>query len=537
MSLDGEGGLPAATGVPEQSLGPYLRAVRQHWRLVVAITLTTGVVAGAITLRSGPTYQASATVLVSPLQQGDANFVNTGVVLDTGEPVRTVQTAAALLSSLPAAQKTAAAIGGGWTATRVQHAISITPRGQSEVLEVTAQAGTAVQATQVANVYAGAAVSYRGTVVQQNISAQLEELNRHLNGVSGGGIANTSLAQELATRIAALRAAQAGGSDPTLALIGLASNASVVGASRKLIILLSLIGGFAIGSVAALAVVFFNRRVSDIDEIRSLFPVPTLATVPKVAGAGGDISVLPPAALPPVAFEQVRLLRVQLSNRDRAPVIMLTSPGAGDGKTTVSAALAATFAEAGEEVILMDLDLRKPGIAPLLGLKGRRAISPVDSKLEDLLVEAPGIPGVRVLPAPHGDASLFQVMFARLPKLLDEAETQAGHVIIDTAPVGFASESLQIARICDQVVVVVRPGHTDRQRLILARDLLERAGAPVVGVVVTHSTEKASTYGYGYDYGATAANEVRAPEPPLIDTALTQRRAGHESAWGLDLDR
>jgi polysaccharide biosynthesis transport protein len=530
MPLDADIGTPAARP-PEQALGPYFRALRRNWLLVVAITLLTGVVAAATTLRGTPTYQASATVLVSPLEQGDANFVNTGVVLDTGEPVRTVQTAAALINSLPAAQKTAAAIGHGWTAAEVQSSIGVTPRGESNVLEVTAQASTPAQAAKLANRFAQEAVAYRGTVVQGNISAQLEDLEARLNQVSGTGIADSNLVGQLSTRIAALRAVQAGGGDPTLQVTGLATpGGSPTGAPRWLIILLSLIGGFAIGSVAALAVDFFNRSVGDVDEVEGMFSVPVLATVPKVGNGRGN--VLRPSAFSPIAFEQVRMLKVLLSNRERAPVIMLTSPGPSDGKTTLAAALAAAFAESGEEVILLDLDLRKPDIAPLLGLKPRRAVDLVDAPLEELLIEVPGLPGVRVLAAPQGDPSLFPLLLARLPKLLDEAEGQARHVIIDAAPVGFASETLQIARICDQVVVVVRARHTDRQRAVQARDLLAQARAPVVGVVLTQSASNAYTYGYGYAYGAPAyePSDERPDERSPLTPALPRHPTGAKSA-------
>jgi polysaccharide biosynthesis transport protein len=535
MDLDATVGLGATGAAPEQALGPYFRAVRRNWLLVLAITLLTAAVASATVLRSEATYQASATILVSPLEQSSADFIDTGVVLSTGEPTRTIQTAAALIDSLPAAKIAASRMGAKWTAAGVQGAVSVTPLGQSNILSVTAQAGSATQAAKLANTFAGAAVGYRASVVQHNLGAQLTELSTRLSQITGTGVADVNLAQQLATRIAALRAAQVGGGDPTLAVNSLATPpGSATGASHMLIVLLSLIGGFAIGSVAALAVDFFNRRVRDLDEIETLLPAPVLAAVPQVGGTARGI--LRPGAFPPVAFEQVRMLRVQLSNREAAPVIMLTSAGSGDGKTTLAAALAAAFAETGEQVILMDLDLRKPDVARLLGLKRPRGVSLIDGTLEELLVDVPDLPHVRVLPAPRGDIALFSMLLGRLPEFLDEAEKKTGHVIIDAAPVGVASESLEIAKICDQVIVAVRPGHTDRQRLILARDLLARANAPVVGVVVVgHSTPKSDNvydyYGYGYSYGADRSSE-EAPAPSAATPAGSRgsRRARAESA-------
>jgi Mrp family chromosome partitioning ATPase/capsular polysaccharide biosynthesis protein len=498
-------------GVSEQALGPYLRAVRRNWLLVVGITLMAFAVAAATTLPKAPTYEASATILVSPVGGNEQNLINLGLVVETGEPVRTVQTAAALVDSLPAAQAVAVRLGHGWTAARVQSAVSVSPLGESEVLNVTAQSDSGVGAARLANAFAQAAVAYRGTIVQRNIHAQLTELNSRLKEASGegGGLADVSLAQELASRIAALRAASVSGGDPTLSVAELATPAtSPSGAPHWLILLLSVIAGLAIGSVAALAVEFFNRRVRDMDEVESMFAVPVLAAVPHVDGGGRRGGGLRPSSFPPTAFEQLRMLRVQLSYREQASAIMVTSAGSGDGKTTLSTALAAAFAETGEEVILLDLDLRKPDLAPLLGVKSRRGVSLVDGSLDELLRPVPDLPGVRVMATPPSSVAMLSMFLARLPKLLEEAKQSADHVVVDAAPVGIASESLQIAQACDQVVVAVRPGHTDRRLLANSRDMLARSGAPVVGVVVVAENVAMPEDGeYGYAYGYNAQEE------------------------------
>jgi Mrp family chromosome partitioning ATPase/capsular polysaccharide biosynthesis protein len=401
----------------------------------------------------------------------------------------------------------AAGLGHGWTPARVQQAVSVTPLGQSDLLKVTAESDTAVGAARLANAFARASVNYRASIVQRNIRDQIAELNTRLQQVSGGaaGVANVSLAQQLASRIAALRSAQVSGADPSLSVTELATPpGSASGAPHWLITILALIGGLAIGSVAALAAEFFDRRVRDLDDVAELFPVPVLAAVPRIETRGRR-GGLRPSAFPPLAFEQLRMLRVQLTYREHARAIMITSAGAGDGKTTLATALAAAFAETGEEVILMDLDLRKPDIAPLLDLKQSRPLSLVEASLDELLVDVPDLPGVRVLPAPRSGAATFSMLLARLPKLLQQAKTEANHVIVDGAPVGIASESLQIAKLCDQVVVSVRPRHTDRQLLVHTREMLARSGAPLVGVVVVAERaalpEDAHGYGYGYGYG------------------------------------
>ncbi len=519
MASNVPSGLAATPNAVEQPLGPYLRAVRRHWLLVAVVTLAVVAVAAVTTLRSSPTYKASAKILVSPIAQGETSFANIGVVQESGEPVRTVQTAAALVDSLAAAQLTAARLGHGWTASGVQDAVSVTPLGESDVLNVTAETSPPGEAALLADTFARTAVNYRGTIVQRNISAELDALKLRLEQITGTGVANTSLAQELSSRIAALTAAQAKGGDPTLSVSEAASvPGSPSGAPHWLIVLLALLAGFATGSVAALAVDFFNRRVRDLDEVEALLPIPVLAAVPNVQGRRGEAR-LHPKAFPSAAFEQLRMLRVQLAYRERASAIMITSAGAGDGKTTLAAALAAAFAETGEEVILMDLDLRKPDVAQLLGLQ-RRPKSFVDAALQDLLIDVPDLPGVRALTVPPGQPTLSSMLLTRLPTLLAEAKAQASHVIIDAAPVGVASESLQIAQACDQVLLAVRPGHTDRQLLILSRELLARAEAPVVGVVVvSHSAATSSEYDYGYSYSYTTTDVTPTGQVPAASSA------------------
>ena len=134
--------------------------MRRHWLLVAVVTLAVVAVAAVTTLRSSPTYKASAKILVSPIAQGETSFANIGVVQESGEPVRTVQTAAALVDSLAAAQLTAARLGHGWTASGVQDAVSVTPLGESDVLNVTAETSPPGEAALLADTFARTAVNY-----------------------------------------------------------------------------------------------------------------------------------------------------------------------------------------------------------------------------------------------------------------------------------------------------------------------------------------------------------------------------------------
>jgi Mrp family chromosome partitioning ATPase len=498
----------------EQAIGPYLRAIRRHWILVAVITLLAGLIAAYTVSRSSKTYQTSASILVSPLPEGSSGTLGIGTVVDTGDPARTIQTAAALVDTQSAAQGAARTLGHGWTTNGVMSAVSVTPLGASNVLAVTAQAGNPQDAARLANAFATNAIAYRGSVVQQQINTTLASLSARLAQLPP----TSAEAQGLATTVSQLRTMQGTNREPTLSLSQQAlPPGGATGAPDWLIIALALAGGFVLGCVAALALETFTRPVRDRAEALSAYDIPVLASIPRVKLKRGR--KLTPWEFSPVAFEQIRMLRVQLTLGKRGRVVMVTSAGAGDGKTTVAAALAAAFAEVNDGVVLMDLDMRKPELTRMLGANldtdganghpegpnGRPAAGPIPISR---------LPGVTLIPAPVGDLAHLETLIKHLPAQISQAKRKGSCVIIDTAPVGEVSEALQIASMCDQVIVVARPRHTDRRRLRLARDLLERAHAPTVGMVLVAENENMTGKSYGYGYSAALSPS---PDEPGVE--------------------
>jgi Mrp family chromosome partitioning ATPase len=486
----------------EQAGGTYLRAIARHWLLVVCLTVVTTGVAFLTLARAERTYEASASVLVSPVAASDPTFIGTGAVIDTGDPPRTVQTAAALIDSPQAADAAALAMGPAWSGPRVASSTSITPRGQSNVLAVTGRASSAAQAARLADTYARAAVDTRAKIVQRNITARLDAVQARVARLSRTLPPTSPELQGLATQLGNLRVAQSTGADPTLSLTQGAQPGSVTGAPKLLVLLVAALAGVALGSIAALALEYFSSRIHDPDEVERLVAAPTLAVVPKVRG--GQNGALSPKSLPPAVFEQVRMLKAQIPRRQEGSAIMITSADAGDGKTTVAAALAAAFAEGDQGVILLDLDLRAPAVARLLALDNAAGGGmPIDwnAALESMLVPVPGFPGLKAVATRTRDPSSFETVIGRLPELLAEARRLADWVIVDTPPIGEVSDAVPIAEECDDVLIVVRPGHTDRTRLTLARDVLQRIDVIPAGTVLIGQRGKAMSgryYGYGY---------------------------------------
>src|SRR5205085_9818235 len=145
----------------EGALGSYLRAVRAHLVLVIAITVAAGVAALAWGQLRTATYEATAEMLVTPISSDDSTYLGLPLVRDTGDPPRTLQTAATLIDSPRAAQLAARRLGHGWTQRKVENAVDVTPEGQSSIVDITASDTSANGSAHVANVFVKAVTDAR----------------------------------------------------------------------------------------------------------------------------------------------------------------------------------------------------------------------------------------------------------------------------------------------------------------------------------------------------------------------------------------
>jgi Mrp family chromosome partitioning ATPase len=473
---------------PEFSLSAYLRAVRSHWLVFVLVILATVGAAVAWTMARPTGYEASARILVSPVPADDRTFVGVQVVRDTGDPTRTVQTAATLVESNEAAAETARRLGAGWSAGDVAEAVTVEPLGQSNVLAVRAEGDTPAQAGRIATEFARSALDARAQAIRAQVEALIPELRAQQEAL--GPESGTSA--DLATRIFQLRASQLQG-DPTLLLEQEARPGAAVGASRSLIVVLALIAGAALGAAAAVLLELARTRVRDTEEASALFPLPVLARVPnvprreRVAAANGSLRLDRSVQQ---AFQAVFL---QLVEAGDGRAVMLTSATTGDGTTTSAVHLAGTMALAGKRVILVDCDFTGPGAAGMLGLDQAAPIAELRdprAALDQALAPLNDVPlSVVSVGALDGDRGATAALADRLPALIDEARRRADFVVVDTAALGEVSDALALLRVVDDVIIVTRPGHTDRRAYEGMRDLMQRMGASVRGLVVVGESQ------------------------------------------------
>lgn len=500
--------LPGQAASHESALGPYARALSAHRTLVLACMALSLLGALAFVATREKKFEATTKVLVTPLPSTDTTYQGLQFLRDYGEATRTIQTAATLVDSTAAADATAKALGSPWTRRKVRDGVEVAPQGESSVLAITASAGSAQGAADLANTFAAQALRVREDAVRAEVVATINRLRARVDQLNASS--NRAAAAQLVQQLNSLEAV-AGGNDPTLSI---AEKAAVpdqpVSARRAIILGLSLIAGLVFGAGLALLLELLNREVRDEDELLGILRLPVLARVPMLSRR--ERREARPTAVPPAVREAFRTLRVQLERRaGRRRTIMLTSASSGDGKTTSALNLALSLVGAGHRVLLIDFDLRKPDIGRILGIDTRKTLvgTLTGTPLSELVTTAPGVPMLKVIAAAaeEGDVALVESLRARLPSLLDEARSLADFIVVDTAPLGEVSDALTIADQADDIVVVVRPGHTNRVNLETVRDLLDSSGHDPAGLLVLgERTGGANTY---YTYGAPRRRSIR----------------------------
>ncbi len=217
--------------------------------------------------------------------------------------------------------------------------------------------------------------------------------------------------------------------------------------------------------------------------------------------SGRLVTVLDPTS---AAAEAYRTLRTNLlyATVDTPPkVVVLTSPGPREGKSTTCANLGVALAQADESVLLIDCDFRRPVIHGIFGLRNLRGVVNYLAGERGLLdVWQEPIPGLKVLtvgPRPPNPAELLGSR--RFAEFLGQMRKEFDHVLIDAPPVGLVSDPAILATLSDGVLLVLDSRDIRKRSLLQSMRSLEAVGANILGTVINNIKTSRGTY-YGYRY-------------------------------------
>jgi non-specific protein-tyrosine kinase len=303
---------------------------------------------------------------------------------------------------------------------------------------------------------------------------------------------------------------------------------------------LGLVVGLLFGVALALLRDYFNDSITSKEDLdSSTAGLPMVGIIPVIPGAQsnhGRPTVVTVSAPTSPAAEAFRTLRVsiQFLSTDRSlQVVQVTSPGAGEGKTTTIANLGVALAGAGQRVCLCCCDLRRPRLHEFFGLStdlGLTSVLTGDAPLSIALREVDDVPGLWILPAgPPTENPSEALSSNRTSDLVKALRRQFDVILIDSPPVLPVADAVVMSKLVDAVIVLATVGQTNRRALRRAIELLRGVEAPLVGTILNRVADE-GTYGYGDGYylyyeprPVTVPNPPGRPRQPAGSARATRR--------------
>ena len=261
--------------------------------------------------------------------------------------------------------------------------------------------------------------------------------------------------------------------------------------------------GLVLGVGGALSIEFLDDTVKTRDDLQRTVQLTTLGSIYRDAGNDGKPWRIPLEEGHSLMAEAYRTLRTNIrisSVDDPIHTLIVTSPGAGEGKSTTTVNLGIVEAQAGKSVILVDADLRRSALHKFFSLPSTGGLTDIllqDELAVDGWLQETGIDNLRLLtsgPLPPDPANLLGSK--KMHQLIECLKQEADLIIFDTSPT-IVSDTAILALEADAVLLVVDAGRTRRGAIRRSIDDLQRAGADVLGAVLNRVRAKP---GKGYYY-------------------------------------
>jgi capsular exopolysaccharide synthesis family protein len=485
------------TGLFEQGL----RIVRQRKWVILQATIAVPVIAFLFTLSQEKQYTANATLLFleSPIQLTES--------ASAVDPTRQAATNSAL-ATLPVVAERASKSLEGVSGEEVLGSVEVTPSNEANTATIAAVNGDPQLAAEIANAYGEAYIAFRRNTDRGQVQEAIQLAEATLEEMTAAE-QEGEVGQELRTQLDQLRleqALQTGGAE-------LVQPATPPGApssphpTRNVV--LGLVLGLLLGLGLAMLLDRFDRRVRTSEEMEELYGLPVLAQIPassKLAnGRPSSLSTQTPEG------EAFRVLRSNLrffNIEEGLHTVLLVSPEEGDGKSTVARGLAHTMAAMGDDVVLVEADLRKGGEfrqvngSMTAGLSNVLTGTPIENVIVKITPQGAKGRGDRTLavvpsgPVPPNPSELLDS--DRMRKVLEDLRQMFDFVILDSPALGAVSDALTLVRGASDIVVVGGLGKTTRDGINEVRKQFTLLDKRPIGIIVNFSKTPRAKYSHYY---------------------------------------
>lgn len=502
MSVNSTPAEPTPAGL---DLADCLRLLRVYWKAIVAFTLLATLAAFGWTLLQPKIYASeSSGIVVTP---GSDN-VSLSLAGDSLAKAK-VKNYESVAKSRLVANRVIASLDLKTTADALLGAISVKVPLDTAEIRVTAQSPDPGTAQRVADAWVNglaAEVKAIETATPANDSA-----------AKPGGTAGTA----------------ASAPAPAVSILPLGKAvlpSAPVSPNVRLTLAVGALAGLALGVAYAMVRRHLDRRIRSATEIERLFGVPVIGTLPIDHRLDGKSTILEAGAAAPFSEagaggamgEALRELRTNLSflDVDQPPrIIVVTSSVPGEGKSTVTANLAVTLAAAGENIVVVDGDLRRPTLVDVFGLVPGVGVTDVLSgtaELGDVLQPWSALPNLSVLGSGRIPPNPSELLGSLAMKKMLATLAQDAIVLIDAPPLLPVTDAAVLSRTAEGAIVVIQAGTTTQEQLGQSLGNLDKVRGRILGTVLNYVPTR-GTDAYAY-YGTYSSASPAAAAPALAES-------------------
>lgn len=526
--------------------------IARKWTpLLLASAVVAAVIAFALASASPRVYEARATLIVGQELSAlnpDVNQLNVSQRLSL--------TYAAIATKRPALEAVIEELGLATTPDLLGRRVFAEAPTDSTLLIIVAQDSDPARAAAIANVLARLLVERTPAVrgleseLQQFIESELKATREQIQdtqaevealaGLESPRPADLNTLDALQGRLVTLRStyasllsSSAANASNLLTVIEPAIAPDSPIAPRVLLVtLLAAVVGLLFAAALAAVAEYLDDRVKDSDTVEEVAGLSTLGTVGRMKIRRGQAELYRLATLIHPRSSIAESYRALRSNIEFASVdvpvrtLLVTSAAPSEGKTVTAANLAIAFAQSNRSTILVDADLRKPGINELFRMPNERGLTTMlrDPTTDvDAIAQRTEEPNLRIISTgqlPPNPAELLGS--ERMRSAVERLKGQADIVIFDTPPVRVVIDAAVMSSYLDAAVLVVDVRRSRRAALRQAREALAKAGANVLGVILNKVPDASRSNEYGY-YSDEAYQQPPS-EPRAKRAAATRRR-------------
>ena len=275
----------------------------------------------------------------------------------------------------------------------------------------------------------------------------------------------------------------------------------------KMIYMIALVVGVGLPVGIIFLIGLTKFKIEGRNDVEKLTTLPIVGDVPLTTERTGSIAVFENQnTLMSETFRNVRT-NLQFMLKSDQKVILVTSTVSGEGKSFISANLAISLSLLGKKIVIVGLDIRKPGLNKVFNISRKEQgitqyLSNPEKNLMDFVQLSDVNKNLYILPGGTVPPNPTELL-ARdgLDKAIEILKKNFDYVILDTAPIGMVTDTLLIGRVADLSVYVCRADYTRKAEFTLINELAESNKLPNLCTVINGLNLLKKKYGYYYGYG------------------------------------